>query len=217
MQTPQGYLGKTESAVRRLFDGVDEYLAVLRRATGPVFVSGLPLGPEQDAQLLAWQEANREQLEAARESQREYLAETFALDTLCGAVLQVAAKALEIYGPGTTLPDGLPPEVTARYARLCVGRTIRTLPLGIIVYAARNQHTHFNDELLREPSRSVFKRLATAHGYGKGDTFLDPAFDLSNPLLVSFASNVTALVGWRSYERYIDDMQDMLGPFSQRT
>lgn len=203
--------------MRRLFDGVDEYLAVLRRATSPVFISGLPYGPEQDAQFLAWQAANREQLEAAREAQREYLAETFALDTLCGAVLQVAGKALEMYGQGVALPVGLPPEVTTSYARFCVGRTIRTLPLGLVVYAARNQHTHFNDEALREPSRSVFNRLATAHGYSKGETFLDPAFDLSNPRLVSFASNVTALVGWHSYERYIDDMQGMLGASSQRT
>jgi hypothetical protein len=129
----------------------------------------------------------------------------------------VAGKALEMYGQGGALPAGLPPGVTTSYARFCVGRTIRTLPLGLVVYAARNQHTHFNDESLREPSRSVFNRLATAHGYSKGETFLDPAFDLSNPRLISFASNVTALVGWRSYERYIDDMQGMLGASSQRT
>lgn len=210
MQTPKEYLYKTESAVRRLFEGIDEYLAVLRRATGVTFVTGTPYGPTQDAEFETWREANRERLDAARKAEHEYLAETFAVDTLCGAILQVAGKALEMYGRNTTLPDALPPAVKTSHAKYCVGRIVRTLPLGLVVFAARNQHTHFNDEALREPSLSVFQRLATAHGYGGGEPFSDPAFDLSNPSLVSYAGNVTSLIGWRSFEEYDQDMRAML-------
>lgn len=159
MQTPKEYLDKTESAVRRLFEGIDEYLAVLRRATGVTFVTGTPSGREQDAEFDAWQAANCARLEAARQAEHEYLAETFAVDTLCGAILQVAAKALEAYGRNTTLPDGLPPAVKARHARYCVGRIVRTLPLGLIVFAARNQHTHFNDVALLEPKATLIKSV----------------------------------------------------------
>jgi hypothetical protein len=212
MQTPQEYLDKTASAVRRLFDGIDEYTEVLRRSIrGVTFVTGLPYGPEQDAAFAAWQEAKRDRLEAARRAERDYVAETFACDTLCGAVLQVAGKALETYGQNTSFPSGLPDAVKPAHAQYCVGRVVRTLPLGLIVYAARNQHTHFNDGLLREPSRSVFARLATGHGYGSGEVIADPAFDLSNPQLVSYAGNVTALIGWRSYGAYLADMEAMLG------
>lgn len=210
MQTPKEYLEKTESAVRRLFAGIDEYLAVLRKATAVTFCSGTPFGPEHDAEFRAWQVANRKQIEAARQYERQYLAETFAVDTLSGAILQVAGKALEMYGQSTTLPEGLPVAVNAIHARYCVGRIVRTLPLGLIVFAARNQHTHFNDEALREPNLSVFHRLATSHGYGGTDVFSDPAFDLSNRSLVSYASNVTSLIGWRSFEGYDEDMRAML-------
>lgn len=212
MQTAQDYLDKTASAVRRLFEGIDEYLEVLRRSIkGVTFVTGLPYGPEQDAAFAAWQEANRERLDAARRAERDYVAESFACDTLCGAVLQVAGKALEMYGQNRSLPGGLPDAVKPVHAPFCVGRVVRTLPLGLIVYAARNQHTHFNDDSLREPSRSIFARLATGHGYGNGEDIVDPAFDLGNPRLVSYAANVTALIGWRSYDAYLADMQVMLG------
>lgn len=183
---------------------------MLRKATGVTFVTGTPRGPDQDAEFQAWQVANRERLEAARQAEREYLAETFAVDTLSGAILQVAGKALEIYGQNTTLPEGLPAAVKATHSRYCVGRIVRTLPLGLVVFAARNQHTHFNDEALREPNLSVFQRLATAHSYGGGEPFADPAFDLSNPRLVSYAGNVTSLIGWRSFEDYDGDMRVML-------
>jgi hypothetical protein len=211
MQTSQEYLEKTASAVRRLFDGIDEYNDVLNSIRGVTFVTGLPYGPDRDAAFAAWQEANRNQLQAARRAEREYIAEAFACDTLSGAVLQVATKALEMYGQNRAVPGGLPEAVTAAHAQFCVGRLVRTLPLGLIVYAARNQHTHFNDGLLREPSQSVFARLATGHGHGSGQAILDPEFDLSNSHRASFASNVTALIAWRSYGAYLDDMQSMLG------
>src|SRR4029453_17126777 len=116
MQSAKEYLDKTESAVQRLFDCIDEYLAVLRRATGVTFVTGLPYGPDHDAAFEAWQVANRARLDAARRAEREYLAETFAVDTLSGSILQVAGKALEIYGRNTTLPEGLPPQVKPIHA-----------------------------------------------------------------------------------------------------
>ena len=76
-----------------------------------------------------------------------------------------------------------------------------------VVYAARNQHMHFNEEQLREPSLNVFELLATEHEYKSTVPFRDSPFDLENPGLVSFAANVTALLGWRDYERYVEDMR----------
>ena len=212
MQSATDYLLRTESAVRMLFSGVDSYISVLRKATGVTFVTDEPYGPKQDAQFAAWQLENAERLAAARAAEREFLAESFALDTLCGSILQVADKALELYGSkNNTIPSGLPATLKPHHAKFCVGRSIRTVPLGLVIYAARNQHTHFNDNALREPSASIFHLLATAHGYGVGQEILDPAFDLNNPSLVSFASNVTSLIGWRSYEQYSADLRSMLG------
>lgn len=142
---------------------------------------------------------------------REFIAESFALDTLCGSILQVAGKAIELYGSSTEIPLGLPNTLKVHHAKFCVGRSVRTIPLGLVIYAARNQHTHFNDEAMREPSASIFQLLATAHGYGGEQQIIDPAFDLNNQSLLSFASNITSLIGWRSYEKYATDMGSMLG------
>jgi hypothetical protein len=210
MQTAAEYIDRTETAMQHLFAGVDSYIAILRATTGLVFVTSTGVGPEHDAEFAAWQVENTERLEAARAAEREFVAESFALDTLCGAILQVAEKALEIYSSNTTVPPGLPSNVKAVHAKYCVGRSIRTVPLGLIVYAARNQHAHFNEGDLREPSASVFRLLATAHGYGGEREIVDPAFDITNPRLHSLAGNVTSLIGWRSYRTYVSDMRQML-------
>jgi hypothetical protein len=210
MQTAVDYLERTQSAVQRLFEGVESYVSVLREVTGVTFVTGTPLGPAQDAEFSAWQVSNAGRLAAARDAERRFVAETFALDTLCGAVLQVAEKALEIYSTNAYVPAHLADAVRSGQAKFCVGRTVREVPLGLVIYAARNQHTHFNDGALREPSATVFEHLARSHGYGGGDRVVDPAFDLSNPGLLSYASNVTALMEWRNYSRYVADMRAML-------
>lgn len=210
MQSAAEYLERTESAVRILFSGVESYLSILRKVTRVAFVTSQPSGQKRDAEFAAWQAANAERLAEVRAAERDFVAETFALDMLCGAILQVAEKALELYGSNDIIPDGMPTTLRQHHAKFCVGRTVRGVPLGLVVYAARNQHTHFDDQHLREPSKSVFNLLATAHGYGGGQVIVDPAFDLNNMRLLSFASNVTALIDWRSYEQYSLDMQSML-------
>ncbi len=210
MQTIDEYLNRTESAVKRLFDGIDDYISILETAVGVTFVTSEPYGPEQDAEYAEWKTKNAKRLLAAREAEQKYLAESFALDTLCGSVLQVAAKAIEIYGQSKPIPQVFEGIIQPKLSKFCIGRNVRTVPLGLIIYAARNQHTHFNDGKLREPSDSVFKRLATEHGYGGQQQFSDPAFDIANPRLVSLASNVTGLIEWRSYESYVADMRALL-------
>lgn len=207
MQSVDGYLQKTESAVRLLFDGIATYLRILEEAPIPIFSGTGPRSPESEERFKEWFLANQENLEATRRAQESFLAEAFALDTLCGAILQVALKALELYSPGGTIPEHLRGKGSPSMAKFCVGRVLRSVPLGMVVYAGRNQHTHFNDGPLREPSASIFEFLATAHGYG---SLRDPAFDLTNPRLVSYASNITALMGWRSYASFTDDLRSML-------
>jgi len=210
MQSAKGYLSRTESAVRRLFDGIESYISILNAITGVTFVTSEPHSPAQDAEYAAWKVANARKLAAAKAAEREYLAESFALNTLCGAVLQVAGKAIEIYGQNKEIPEDLRQMIKPGLSRFCVGRLVRTVPIGLIIYAARNQHTHFNDEALREPSASIFKLLATKHGYGGSQEIVDPAFDLNNHSLLSFASNVTSLIGWRSYDNYLSDMSALM-------
>ena len=123
----------------------------------------------------------------------------------------MAEKALEYYSTGGVVPPSLTTVVKPATQKFCVGRMVRGVPIGLVVYAARNQHTHFNEPPLREPSTSVFERLTSGPEFGTSLAFRDPAFDLRNPAILSFAANVTALLGWRNYEQYIGDIRLALG------
>lgn len=208
MRCANEYIERTESAVRKFFEGIESYAAVLRRAKVPVLVSDRA---PSDAELGDWHAANADALKAVRESQATFFEEVFSLATMCGAVLQVAAKALELFSVNDLIPPEWAVVVKSKYARYCVGRPIRRVPLGLVILAARNQHAHFlDDKPLREPNIAIFERLAIHHGRNNDPTVRDPAFDLSNRMLVSFAHNVTALLQWRSYEAYESDLKEML-------
>jgi hypothetical protein len=212
MQTAAEYLNKTESAARKLFEGIDSYTSILRQHPTSAFTTSYTDEADFQAQYEAWAKQNAGLIRASIEAQREYVAESFAQATLCGAVLQVAAKAIECYSNNKSVPlDWLSLiKPTSKGVPFCTGRLIRTIPLGLVIYAARNQHTHFEDEELREPNVSVFERLAVNHGIKTDQLIRDPAFDLQNTGLVSYASNCTALIGWRSYEAYEHDMHALL-------
>lgn len=212
MQTPAEYLQKTESAVRRLFDGIESYTEILRQNPTPAFVADQTTDADFNDQLESWEQENRGAIEASLKAQHEYLAESFARSTLCGAVLQVAAKALECHSQNDIVPAEWSSVIRPgeKVVRFCIGRQVRGVPLGLIIYAGRNQHIHFEDQDLREPNRTVFEWLATKHGYSSTRQFRDPAFDLQNEQVVSFASNVMDFIGWQTYDAYFDDLRALV-------
>lgn len=209
MKIAEDYLKRTDSAVRHLFDAVGNYIGIMKLGIHPIFVSGLPPGPEQDAQYAAWRIEHAEELAEAKIARQAYREERFALDTICGAILQIAGKGLEIYSENTKIPDAWKDRITPKLAKFAVGREVRNVPLGLVVYASRNQHTHFNDRELHSVSARIFESLAAAHGLDSATR--DPAFDLANAALDSYASNVTALINWRDFLQYQQDMRCMLG------
>ena len=212
MESAAEYLKRTESASRKLFEGIESYIGVLQRAVPPVFISSSSNSQQAEAEFRTWEKRHREEIAASLQAQKDYFAESFALATLCGSVLQIAAKGIENYSRNETIPDdwaGLikPGQKAARY---CIGRTERSVPLGLIILAGRNQHMHFGDEPLRDPNVAIFARLASFGSMGGDETVRDPAFDLENKNLVSFAHNITALIGWRSFGNYQRDFRGLL-------
>ena len=213
MQTPVEYLDKTRSAVSKLFEAIDTYQALLRTHSN-VFTTSYTDEEDFLKQLKVWSVVNQSSLESELSAQRKYLGESFAQAALCGAILQIAAKAIECYSLNTRVPTDWDLLIKPRTKAVpfCIGRLIRGVPLGLVVYAARNQHTHFEDQNLREPSVEVFQRLATRHGYGVPSDGLiyDPAFSINTGNISSFAGNVTALLEWRSLDAYERDMRQLL-------
>ncbi len=164
-----------------------------------------------EASVDAWMQENAEVIEEAFKWQRRYTAERFAMATLCGAVIQVAQKGLEVHSINTQVPEGLPDCFGGNLAKYCVGGIVRSIPRGLIIYAARNQHIHFNDPKLGKPSREVFDRLALNHGSAADAGQKDPDFDVDQHSGSSLAAGVVHLIGWRDYSAYESDMRSMLG------
>ena len=207
MQTLDEYLGKTESAVRHLFGALDAYRSVLNDVHAPIFISSTQDEQEREKELQAWLDRHADAIEAARKAERRYFDESFALATICGAILQVADKAIEVYSRRTDIPPGWEEVVTEHSARYCVGRVVRNVPLGLIVLAGRNQHVHFDDSKPRKLSIAVFDRLAIYHGRNTDPEIRDPAFDLRNDRLVSYSHNIAAILKWDSYDAYHADLR----------
>lgn len=219
METFDQYIEKNESAVRVLFDGIQSYISELRTAKPQVFIAG-HLDPDRlEVEYAEWERQNRTAISAYREAEHKYFSQVFANAVLCGAVLQIAAKAIELYSRNSAVPEDIIPFITIerrgekkineRLYRFCIGRRVRDVPVGLIIYAARNQHTHFEEHKLKEQVNFlVFESLAY---YVEGMNGKDPCFDLSNDRLVSYAHNITALFGWHSYDSYVADLRAMLG------
>ncbi len=222
MQTASDYLEKTESAVHKLFEGIDSYTKILKSAPPPHFLDTVNIDNDYKQVIQDWAKENEIHFETSRIAQEKFIAENFALATLCGAVLEVAAKALELYSKNEKVPAEWSELIkeSSKQARFVIGKSIRNVPLGLIIYAARNQYMHFEEgDKLKDPiNLTVFKRLASFDD----ELFLnekrtiqpprlyDPAFDLSNQKLLSFSHNVTALIRWRSYDAYKKDMHKLL-------
>lgn len=212
VKTASEYLDKTESAARKLFEGIDSYIELLRGHQDAVFATSYTDEADFNAQFDAWSVENRDAVDRRNAAYGKFGEEILAQSILCGAVLQLASKGIQLFSKNETLPiawSGII-RIGAAGVPFCIGREVRGVPLGLIVYAGRNQHAHYDDESLREPNTSVFERLALNHGFGGGKPFHDPAFDLRNTSIGSFASNITALIGWRSYEAYLKDMEEVL-------
>jgi hypothetical protein len=96
MQSAAEYLEKARSAPSLLFEGVDTYLAMLRDHD-TTFVSSYMSAGDFQEQHDALYKANQSKIQTALEAQKKYLGEGFAQATLCGAILQRAAKAIECY------------------------------------------------------------------------------------------------------------------------
>ncbi|MFZ2542100.1 MAG: hypothetical protein WAW75_10070, partial [Gallionella sp.] len=212
MQTAIEYLDKTESAMRKLFEGIDSYFAPLRRSQSLTFESSTVDDGKRRVEREIWLRQNMNAIMASFVDQREFVAESFAQTVLCGAVLQVAAKAIGMYSENAIVPSEWQavPSIS-KAVKFCYGRPVCGIPLGLIIYAGRNQHTHFEDAKLYEPNKTVFERLATRNSNAAEAQYCNPAFDLANDRLISFASNIMSLIEWDTYEAYSQDIRPMLG------
>lgn len=203
------YLRDTEHAVRHLYAGLGSCWSYYQQATEHWDISqtGQPMTPERKAALDRY-------LHLAR----QYFDLKPSEATFAGAILQLAYMAVRLYSRNNTIPpDSLilvhPSQKTA--VQFCIGPLRHGIRTGLIVFAARNQYNHWDEEEPHQPTRKIFDALSVAFS---DNMWADLAFELSNPTINIYSNEIllTAL-GWKTYDIYLTEVSAMLGASSQIT
>lgn len=110
-----------------------------------------------------------------------------AVQAISGAILQIAKQGISIVHGGA----GSAPE----------GRKIGTLALKDIIWAARNQAIHYEEGKFSKPVTDLFAILEMEQG---------AHFSLATHSNQSRAKQVLTLLGWFTYDAYVNDMESLL-------
>ncbi|MBZ9673793.1 hypothetical protein [Mesorhizobium sp. ES1-3] len=120
----------------------------------------------------------------AQELKQHIDAHTFSIAAMSGAILQFAKQGLSIVHGAL---DNCP-----------AGRQIGSQTLSTIVFQARNQSIHWEEGALRKPVVDCFNALTN-----------DFDHKFSAFTVQSLAFQVIALLGWKSYQAFHEDMMLM--------
>lgn len=207
------YIAGTKHAVCQLFDGLSYYKKLIEESMPPDLCGVLDFDDSHDeiAQVFAkyWEENSefREKQVYANTMGDKYLAGIFAHATICGSILQVAHMAISKFSKY----DGECLVLTNEYKRFGIGRKVNNIPLGLVIYAGRNQYNHW-DEDAKPKTKEIFDLISTKN---YTQTYKDPCFDLECPKIKIYSHNILGLIGWQTYEDYEKDMIDMLSEFEE--
>ncbi|MBI3373739.1 MAG: hypothetical protein HY017_18605 [Betaproteobacteria bacterium] len=140
----------------------------------------------------------------------------FSRAALSGSILQIAYMGIKRFGQ-LTISSARCQELNVKASTpgsvFCVGRLVRNIPIGLLIYAGRIQYNHWEEG---EPSnliaRQVFRELAISYSDDQ-DFDLGYVLDYLAPRPVSHYI-VNLELGWRSYQTYLEDMISILPPAS---
>ena len=219
MINSQQYLSQTEHAVKSMFESIIHYSELIAMSVSPTAVirhNGENYEFKRKYEEWRSNPEIQQEFEIADYAREEYQASLFSMYVICGSILQIACKGIELYTNNMEFHDsfsylyeGCKPTIKDNLLKFAAGRSVRNVPIGLIIYAGRNQYNHLEEQgCLRNINCNIFRALANNHEYGD---FPDPSFDLNNEALISYSSNIVSLLGWDSYSKYISDMTCLLG------
>jgi len=200
-ETPQEYFIQTEHAVHHLYAGISSCWAYYEEALKHWDISkGHPKTPEDKAALNRFLELDKKHFDLK-----------FSAGVFAGSILQIAAMGIRYFSRNKSIPESCKRIVSAKdktAIQFCIGKELYGLPIGLIIYAARNQYNHWDDEDPHKITTSVFDMLSSCF---RENVFYDLAFSLSNPGITVYASEIllTAL-SWGTYESYLSETGALL-------
>lgn len=195
------YLDLTEHAVRHFYKGLDSCWDVYESALEHWDMSriGKPLTEEE-------QERAKQYVEKAG----EYFYLKFSEGTLAGAITQVAAAGIRLFSTNTEIPDDCSefvPDTAKSAIPYCIGERKFGLPIGLIIYAARNQYSHWEEDP-HKVTANVFRQLVISFW---NNPMYDLAYDPGNPTIDIYANEILlGGLGWSSYVKYRSEMEKLI-------
>lgn len=196
------YLRRTEHAVKSSYKGLDSCWEYYRQALQHWDISqiGQPMTAERKAGLDRY-------LELAG----KYFDLKFSEAMFAGSILQLAYMAIRLFSCNKSISRNCSAYVRHSQKHVipfCIGEEQHGIPTGLIVYAARNQYIHWDDEVPHDVTNNVFRALSHAF---YDNMLLDLTFDLSNPTINVYANEVLLVaLGWTSYDKYLVEMKSLL-------
>ena len=213
MDTIDEYLSKTESASIKLFEAAETYLQILHEAPTPFLITNIDVDEtSRNIILEKWQTDHGEAIEKSNQARKQFTTERFAYGVICGSILQVAAMAIQLLSTNKDVHPEFKELIKPSHksSRFSIGREVRGVPIGLIIYAGRNQYNHLDDDSLNETNITVFNKLALNWTENNDKEIKDPAFDLENELLSNYSVNVIPTLGWGNYESFYQDLFTLL-------
>ncbi|MGB2963148.1 MAG: hypothetical protein WBB69_04100 [Anaerolineales bacterium] len=194
------YIEQSKPAIQHLFNGLHEYDSIrLPSIMDYIVDTGLVrMTKEENKEFLGIYE--------------EHFSREFSRASLAGSILQIAYIGIKKYSPNPNISEecigfGVNPGTTA--ASFCLGRSIKGIPEGLLIFAGRIQYNHWEEgEPNRSVAKNVFRQLVRVY---YDNQFFDMAYVLDYPSPRPVSHYIVRLeLGWNTYEDYESSIRLML-------
>lgn len=213
MEKASDYFMRTERAVRMLLQEAASYKDRVKLIQEAVSISDAT--PETAAPQGAfgeWWMKNRNDQNAVFKAYCKYSADAFIGGLLASSVLKIAANAIDNYSKEASIPDEWLKLFRKRILpdRFFVGRSIHTVPMGLIIYCGLNQYANTTSRSIEEINQEVFGRIGSDGAFFEFKAFVDRSCGYRDLHSEYLAANVLEVLGWTEYDQYIKDMKHAL-------
>jgi len=210
--TPRKYVKEITHAAKQLFEGLSYYHKYLTAIETPIFTTMYDDEAEFERKYKEWAKKNRKKLKEYDKNLQKYFGYAISKAALCGAILQIAFTGMKLHArPRKKVPASCKAifkgKENSEAKKYCIGRMVHDIPMGLIIYAARNQYSHMDDKVYNPVTTNVFEHLTT---FGTGGKYRNPQFDLQVRKKEIYADNVLAILEWDNLETFLKDMKEML-------
>lgn len=209
------YMSQTEFAMKQLFNSLEHYQNILDDAlsTLPAFTYSGSNDVDYKAKEKEFFDKHEKENRYANNKLNQYMGLTASRSVICGSILQIACMLIEKISDNKEEFQFIT-SINEKAIKFCIGRSVRDTPIGLIIYAARNQYNHWD---VGGVNRKIFDHIAKREVEVNGavTTFKDPSFNLDLEYHDIYADQIMSLMGWNSYTKYKSDMLNMLAKYEK--